>query len=141
MTEKAKLKGLRPLSFNPLTNSPLMALSPVTGAGNRVYRAEEATAPAEGQTLLLVNPAATEATATSPNRVSSPQLVPVILPLDLSATLSMDLGTALSMDLSTTLSTDTPAAERQSAGLGGGYCRPAPGAACGPAPCSNHQSP
>ncbi len=123
MTEKAKLKGLRPLSFNPLTNSPLMALSPVTGAGNRVYRAEEATAPAEGQTLLLVNPAATEATATSPNRVSSPQLVPVILPPDLSATLgtalSIDLSTALSMDLSTTLSTDTPAAERQSAAPGG----------------------
>ncbi len=90
MTEKAKPKGLRPLSLNPLTTSPLMTLLPVTG--NRIYRAEEATAPAEGQTLLLVNPAATE--STSPVVVSASQLVPVILPLDLSVGLGMDSMTA-----------------------------------------------
>ena len=102
MTDKSKLKGLRPLS---LTN-PLAALLPVTGAGNRIYRAEEATAPAEAQTLLLLNPAAE---SKSPAVVSAPQPVPVILPLDLSAALS----------------TDKTAAEPQSAvlpgGGGGGY--------------------
>ncbi len=103
MTDKSKLKGLRPLS---LTN-PLAALLPVTGAGNRIYRAEEATAPAEGQTLLLVNPAATESPSTSPAVVSASQFMPVILPLD----------------LSTALSTDKTAAEPQSTVLsgGGGY--------------------
>ena len=133
MTDKAKTKGLRPLGLtNPLT-SPLMALSPVAGAGNRIYRGEEATAPAEAQTLLLLNPAAE---STSPAGVSTPGAMPVILPLDLSL--------ALSTTLSTTLSTDTPAAERQSAGLGGGgggTCKPAPGAAYGPSPCPDNQSP
>ena len=101
MTDKAKLKGLRPLSLtNPLTN-PLAALLPATGAGNRIYRAEEATAPAEAQTLLLLNPAAE---SKSPAVVSAPQPVPVILPLDLSAALS----------------TDSTAAEPQSAVLPGG---------------------
>ncbi len=101
MTEKAKLKGLRPLSLtNPLT-TPLAALLPVTGAGNRIYRAEEATAPAEAQTLLLLNPAAE---SKSPAVVSAPQIIPVILPLDLSAALS----------------TDKTAAEPQSAVLPGG---------------------
>ena len=127
MTDKAKLKGLRPLSLtNPLTN-PLAALLPATGAGNRIYRAEEATAPAEAQTLLLLNPAAE---SKSPAVVSAPQPVPVILPLDLSAALS----------------TDSTAAEPQSAvlpggGGGGGTCKPAPGAAYGPAPCPDKQSP
>ncbi len=79
MTDKVKLKGPlgRPLS---LTN-PLMTLSPVMGAGNRIYRAEEATAPAEAQTLLLLSPSAE---STSPAVVLAPQLVPVILPLGLS---------------------------------------------------------
>ncbi len=78
MIDKVKLKGPlgRPLS---LTN-PLMTLSPVTGAGNRVHRAEEATAPAEAQTLLLLSPSAE---STSPAVVLPPQAVPVILPLDL----------------------------------------------------------
>ncbi len=83
MTDKAKTKGLRPLS---LTN-PLAALLPVTGAGNRIYRAEEATAPAEAQTLLLLNPA-TESTSLAVGSAS--QFMPVILPLDLSAALSAD---------------------------------------------------
>ena len=101
MTEKAKLKGLRPLSLTNPLSSPLAALLPVTGAGNRIYRAEEATAPAEAQTLLLLNPAAE---SKSPAVVSAPQLMPVILPLDLSAALS----------------TDKTAAEPQSAVLPGG---------------------
>ena len=104
MTDKAKLKGLRPLSLtHPLTTTPLAALLPVTGAGNRIYRAEEATAPAEAQTLLLLNPAATE--STSPDVVLAPRAVPVILPL------------GLSLDMSLDLSTGTPAADLQSAGL------------------------
>ncbi len=108
MTDKAKLKGLRPLSLiHPLTTTPLAALLPVTGAGNRIYRAEEATAPAEAQTLLLLNPAATE--STSPAVVLAPRAVPVILPLGLSLDMSLDLSTALS--------TGTPAADLQSAGL------------------------
>ena len=97
MIDKAKTKGLRPLS---LTN-PLAALLPVTGAGNRIYRAEEATAPAEAQTLLLLNPAAEW---TSQAVGSASQFMPVILPLDLSAALSAD----------------KTAAEPQSAGLPGG---------------------
>ena len=92
MTDKTKSKGLRPLSLTP----PLTTLLSVIGVygSNRIYRAEEATATAEPQTLLL-SPPATE--STSPAMVLAPRLVPVILPLS--------------------LSTDTPAAEPQSAGL------------------------
>ena len=98
MTDKAKLKGLRPL----LPMSPLMTLSPVIGAcnSNRIHRAEEA------QTLLLLNPSTTE--STSPAVVSVPQIVPAILPL------------ALSM----ALSTDSTSAEPQSAGLPGALVGP-----------------
>ncbi len=98
MIDKAKPKGLRPLSLSHST-TPLAALLPVTGTGNRIYRAEEATAPAEAQTLLLLSPAA----QSSPDVVLAPQAVPVILLLDLIPD-----------------STDKPAAEPQSPGLPGG---------------------
>ncbi len=107
MTDKVKPKGLRPLSLTHPITTPLAALLPVTGAGNRIYRAEEATAPAEAQNLLLLNPAATE--STSPNVVLALQPVPIILPLGLS--------TGLSTALSKALSTDSTADEPQSAGL------------------------
>ncbi len=92
MINKARPKGLlgRPLSLT----TPLTTLLPVIGTGNsnRIYRAEEATAPAEAQTVLL-SPAA----QSTPAVVLAPQLVQVILPLGLSP--------------------DSPAADPQSTGL------------------------
>ena len=77
MTEKAKSKGLtgRPLLLtNPLT------LLPVIGAGssNRIYRAEETTAPAEPETAPSPSTPPTQSVALSS------QLASVIPPLSLS---------------------------------------------------------
>ncbi len=86
MTDKAKLKGLRPLLPTTSLTTPLMTLSPVIGAcnSNRIYRAEEATAPTDTQTpppLISAPPV-----VLFPQPMAwSPRLVPVIPPLSLSS--------------------------------------------------------
>ena len=78
MTDKSKLKGLRPLLPATFLTTPLMTLSPVIGAcnSNRIYRAEEATAPTEAQTASPLIPA--------PPGVLFPQPAPIVPLLSLS---------------------------------------------------------